>query len=188
VVDWAARKDVPLVVEVKHPHPGDEATLAPLIRSSGLTDPWVISFDGGFAERFEDRAPEITTGVLVHERPLFDKALLGAVVGLVTGIGAALTAGLAALPFAGLVGAQTVAGAVTGYGWIKRKLRRKDLARDVDLHIPGQRLCNRKLVDQAHRLGKDVAVYTVDSARKGRKMEQMGVDGLITNFPERHLG
>ena len=74
VMDWAVANDIALDIEVKHPHPGDEVALAQTVLASGLRDPWVMSFDGDFMDRFEKEAPEIKTGVLIHERPLFDKA------------------------------------------------------------------------------------------------------------------
>lgn len=187
VIDWAVKNDVALDIEVKHPHPGDEVELARTVQASGLRDPWVMSFDGAFVERFEKCAPEVTTGILIHERPLVDKAILGAKVGLVTGLGAALLAGLSPLPLVGALAGGALTGALTGYGLTMSQLRRKDLQRDVDVHIPGKRILNRKVVEKAHALGKEVAVYTVDDRRKGEKVRNWGVDAIISNYPERHL-
>lgn len=186
VVDWAVAQDVALDIEVKHPHPGDENDLAQIVRSSGLRDPWVMSFDGDFVERFEKLAPEITTGILVHERPLLDKTALGAKLGAAVGLTTGLLAGLSTLPWLGAVAGGVLAGAAGGYALTLHNLRRKDLNRKVDLHIPGQRILNAKLVERAHQKGKEVAVYTVDSRRKGQKFVNWGVDALISNYPERH--
>lgn len=187
VIDWAVQNDVALDIEVKHPHRGDEKELAEIVKNSGLRDPWVMSFNGAFVERFENCAPEVTTGILVHERPLFDKAMLGARLGAVAGLTAALASGASALPWVGLVAGGILAGAATGYGLQMHALRRKDLQRDVDVHIPGKRILSKKVVERAHAMGKEVAVYTVDNARKGRKFLDWGVDALISNYPERHL-
>lgn len=187
VVDWAVQNDVALDIEVKHPHPGDEHELAQLVKDSGLRDPWVMSFNGAFVERFEDCAPEVTTGILVHERPLFDKAVLGAKVGAVAGLTAALASSVSALPFVGIVAGGILAGAATGYGLTMHSLRRKDLQRDVDVHIPGKRILSKNVVEKAHSMGKEVAVYTIDDPKKGRKFLDWGVDALISNYPERHF-
>lgn len=181
VIDWSIQNDVKLDIEVKHPHPGDEKELAEIVRGSGLKDPWVMSFDGEFVERFEDLAPEVTTAVLVHERPLLNRAIQGAGLGLAVGLGVGLAAHSPIL--GGVLG--TVAGALGGYRLEKARLRRKDLDKDVDLHIPGSRILSKKLIDKAHRLGKDVGVYTVDSGEKARKFAGWGVDAIISNYPDR---
>ncbi len=182
VLDWAVRNDVALDIEVKHPQAGDEVRLANIIQNAGLRDPWVMSFDGAFVERFENLAPEVTTGILVHERPLFDKSLQGAGVGLLSGLGASLVAGVHPVLGAAL---GTAAGALTGFAATRRSLRTKDLSRDVDVHIPGKRLLTEKLVDKTHEMGKEIAVYTVDKTKQARKFLDWGVDGIISNFAER---
>lgn len=182
VLNWAVQNDVALDVEVKHPHPGDETRLANIIQNAGLRDPWVMSFNGPFVERFEKLAPEVTTGILIHERPLFDKSLRAAGAGLALGFGTALVTGLNPLLGAGL---GTVAGAVTGFGLTRRALRTKNFEREVDVHIPGRRLLNEKLVDKAHAAGKEIAVYTVDKPEQAEKFLDWGVDAIISNFPER---
>ena len=190
VIDWAVANDVALDIEVKHPHKGDEVALAQTVRASGLRDPWVMSFDGDFMERFEKEAPEIKTGVLVHERPLFDNAVKGAKIGGVIGAVAltgALLAGASALPAIGGLVAGVVGGAAAGYGLTMHKLRNRDLKREADVIIPGKRILSSKMVDKAHQLGKEIAVYTVDDSKKGAKFIDWGVDALISNYPERHL-
>lgn len=185
VVAWAVQNDVCLDIELKHPHPGDEHELARTIRESGLRDPWVMSFDGDFMQRFEEVCPEVTTGVLVHERPLFDRALHGAGLGLGAGLGAALVRGMAPLGFAASCVGGLLVGALAGYKAEQANLRRKDLDLDVDVHIPGKRTLNRKLVRKAHEQGKQVAVYTIDKPKKAEKLANWGVDALISNFPDR---
>lgn len=188
VLDWARQHDVPLTLEMKHPLPGEAEKLVEMVRDSQLRDPWVISFKPDFVEKVEALAPEIKTGVLVHERPLFNQALKGSGVGLGVGLAGALLSGLAPLPLVGAVAASGLAGAAGGFALSLRSLRRKDLDRQVDMHIPGRRILNAKVVDRARERGKEVAVYTVDKPRQIRRFTDMGVDGLITNYPERIKG
>jgi glycerophosphoryl diester phosphodiesterase len=42
-----------------------------------------------------------------------------------------------------------------------------------------------ELVEQAHRLDLQVATWTVDDAEAMRRMAATGVDGIMTNFPDR---
>jgi glycerophosphoryl diester phosphodiesterase len=46
-----------------------------------------------------------------------------------------------------------------------------------------QVLVSRRLVAEAHRAGGQVYVWTVDDARRIRALEELGVDGVITNDP-----
>jgi len=41
------------------------------------------------------------------------------------------------------------------------------------------------LVEQAHRLDLQVATWTVDDAETMRALAATGVDGIMTNFPDR---
>ncbi|MBX3169389.1 MAG: hypothetical protein KF760_18460 [Candidatus Eremiobacteraeota bacterium] len=187
VIDWAVKNDVALDIEVKHPHKGDEVGLAQMVRQSGLREPWVMSFDGDFMDRFEKEAPEIKTGVLVHERPLFDNAIKGAKIGGLVGLAGALLAGASALPAIGGLVAGVAGGATLGYSLTMHNLRKRDLQRETDLVIPGKRILSSKMVERAHEQGKEIAVYTVDDVKKGKKFINWGVDALISNYPERHL-
>ena len=187
VIDWAVANDVALDIEVKHPHKGDEIGLAQTVRQSGLRDPWVMSFDGDFMDRFEREAPEIKTGVLVHERPLVDNAIKGAKIGGVVGLTSALLAGASALPAIGGLLAGVIGGGAAGYGLPIHRLRTRDLKREADVVIPGKRILSSKMVQRAHKQGKEIAVYTVDDVKRGQKFIKWGVDALISNYPERHL-
>lgn len=190
VIDWAVANDVALDIEVKHPHPGDEVGLAQIVRQSGLRDPWVMSFQGDFMDRFEKEAPEIKTGVLVSERSLFDNAKKGAKIGGaigLAGMAGALLAGASALPALGGLVAGVLGGAAVGYGLTMHNLRNRDLQRETDVVIPGKRILSSRMVERAHELGKEIAVYTVDDAKKGNKFIGWGVDALISNYPERYL-
>lgn len=50
---------------------------------------------------------------------------------------------------------------------------------------PSLRAVSPDLVTHAHELGLKVYVYTVNRKRALRKMESLGVDGVITNYPDR---
>ena len=60
------------------------------------------------------------------------------------------------------------------------------------LHYPGvaainsyYKLLHRRTVHQAHKIGKKVYVYTVNEEADMNKMIDYGVDGIITNYPDR---
>jgi glycerophosphoryl diester phosphodiesterase len=103
------------------------------------------------------------------------------------GLGTALLAGASALPALGGLLAGVFGGAAAGYGLTLHQLRNRDLQREVDVIIPGKRFINSKMIDKAHQLGKEIAVYTIDDPARGRKLVNWGVDALISNYPERHL-
>jgi glycerophosphoryl diester phosphodiesterase len=44
-------------------------------------------------------------------------------------------------------------------------------------------LVSRRLVEAVHEAGGQVYVWTVDDARRIRALEELGVDGVITNDP-----
>jgi glycerophosphoryl diester phosphodiesterase len=48
-------------------------------------------------------------------------------------------------------------------------------------------LANRRLIDAAHRAKKEVHVWTIDQERQMKRLLGCGVDGLITNHPDRLL-
>lgn len=48
---------------------------------------------------------------------------------------------------------------------------------------PNFRLVDKELLDRVHELGMRMSVYTVNSGRDMRSMIDLGVDGIITDFP-----
>ena len=50
---------------------------------------------------------------------------------------------------------------------------------------PRASLVTRELVEHAHRLDLQVATWTVDDAETMRALAATGVDGIMTNFPDR---
>lgn len=65
-----------------------------------------------------------------------------------------------------------------------------DFASEVEaeaLHIP-KNWANRKTIDQIHAGKKLVRVFTANTAKEIRKLVELGVDGIYTNFAERMIG
>ena len=50
------------------------------------------------------------------------------------------------------------------------------------------RVPDRAFVDRAHRLGLAVNPWTVDAPREHARLLRAGVDGIVTNYPERLVG
>ena len=49
---------------------------------------------------------------------------------------------------------------------------------------PGLGLVNARYVERAHRWGKRINVWTVNDKQDMRRMRDLGVDGIITNYPD----
>lgn len=56
-----------------------------------------------------------------------------------------------------------------------------------DIYSPEYRKVNQKMVDTAHRLGMKVIPWTVNKRSNFMYMLQVGVDGIITDYPNRAL-
>jgi glycerophosphoryl diester phosphodiesterase len=54
------------------------------------------------------------------------------------------------------------------------------------IHIP-LRHASAKVVDRIHAHGQKVFVYTVNASRDFTRLQQMGVDGIFTDYPDRFL-
>jgi glycerophosphoryl diester phosphodiesterase len=59
------------------------------------------------------------------------------------------------------------------------------LAFAVPVHWHGTRIISAPFVDAAHRFGREVYVWTVNDPAEMRALLGLGVDGLITDFPDR---
>lgn len=46
------------------------------------------------------------------------------------------------------------------------------------------RFISRSLIDKIHKLGKKVNTWTVNDAAKMQKLKDLGIDGIITDFPD----
>lgn len=55
----------------------------------------------------------------------------------------------------------------------------------INAGAAGAPIVTRRLVEAAHRAGLLVHVYTVDGRRRMRRLTDLGVDGIFTNFPDR---
>ena len=50
---------------------------------------------------------------------------------------------------------------------------------------PSLRMVTKEMVDEAHKHGLSVFVYTVNEKEDIERMREIGVDGIFTNFPDR---
>ncbi len=70
-------------------------------------------------------------------------------------------------------------------GYIFSKTPEEDLwAGEFDLISVGRKLVTDKLVQNAHNAGKEVHVWTVNKEEEMGKMIDLGVDNIITNYPD----
>ncbi|HEY7349005.1 MAG TPA: glycerophosphodiester phosphodiesterase family protein [Ktedonobacterales bacterium] len=58
-------------------------------------------------------------------------------------------------------------------------------ATGADAIHPDTRLTSRALVENAHTAGLQINVWTVDQPRRMQRLASWGVDGIMTNYPER---
>ena len=58
--------------------------------------------------------------------------------------------------------------------------------RAYSMHVSKRRV-NKKLVERAHKARLELYVYTVNSKADIRRMHEMGVDGVFSNYPDRVL-
>jgi len=63
--------------------------------------------------------------------------------------------------------------------------RGKGLAFQLPVRKLGVTCTSPKVVALAHRLGLEVHTYTIDDENEMRRLLDMGVDGLFTNYPDR---
>jgi glycerophosphoryl diester phosphodiesterase len=56
---------------------------------------------------------------------------------------------------------------------------------DVDFYTIEQVMLTNKLVDEAHRHGREVWVWTVNSSRNMKEVLKYRIDGIITDYPAR---
>jgi glycerophosphoryl diester phosphodiesterase len=56
-----------------------------------------------------------------------------------------------------------------------------------DIYSPEQMLVNKKLIAKCHALNIKVLPWTVDEEKAMIKLKKMGVDGLITDYPDRAI-
>ena len=61
----------------------------------------------------------------------------------------------------------------------------KTLGFKPDIYSPNQILVSRSLVERAHKAGVKLIPWTINSEKDILKMRLLGVDGLITDYPDR---
>ena len=67
---------------------------------------------------------------------------------------------------------------------LANKLLDETVALGVDILSPNHRSVNRGFVREAHRRDLKIIPWTVNSAKRMRELLQMGVDGIISDYPE----
>lgn len=82
---------------------------------------------------------------------------------------------------------EVATGALIGISRLVRPSRQveKALKAKADVLEPPWNFTTPKLIEEAHRIGMPVIVWTVDDQGRMRRLIEMGVDGIATNYPER---
>jgi glycerophosphoryl diester phosphodiesterase len=68
---------------------------------------------------------------------------------------------------------------------LSRKPSSKIFLTNIDVLSINRLSVNRKLVARAKEHGKEIHVWTVNSIREIKKFEEMSVDNIITNYPDK---
>ena len=66
-----------------------------------------------------------------------------------------------------------------------KRVRRYDFADEININY---KYVNPRVVRKMHQMGKKVNVWTVNQPENLKKYMEMGVDGIITDFPDRLKG
>ena len=61
----------------------------------------------------------------------------------------------------------------------------KDLGFTPEVYSPYFKLLTKKSIDHCHELGMKVVPWTINELKDMRKMVEKGVDGIITDYPDR---
>lgn len=73
-------------------------------------------------------------------------------------------------------------------GYIFSKMPDEDIyTAEFDLLSVNKKLVTKEMVEKAHKNGKEVHVWTVNKEEDMRKLIKLGVDNIITNYPNRLL-
>lgn len=134
--------------------------LVETVRSAGIAERTVVqSFFWRTLAHVQAAAPEIATACLTSEQSWLDN------IGRDAGSASAWT-GMNVNDFGGAVPRMVKASGCT-------------------IWSPYFGEVNRAAVDEAHRLGLQVIVWTVNAAEQMRSLIDLGVDGIITDYPDR---
>ena len=165
-----AGTDIGLILEVKTSPdaPADTAepgvigtALVDLIREKRLTDSCIVeSFDWRVMKHVQAYAPEIETAYLTVQQQWLDNVRVG------EPDASSWTAGLDVDDFGGSV--PDLVDAAGGRVWAP-------FFREVDA----------PLVERAHALGLRIIVWTVNETTDMNRLIELGVDGIITDYPGR---
>ena len=78
-------------------------------------------------------------------------------------------------------------GVVTGFLTSNGEKSLDDNLREIgftpDIYSPSYKLATPELVQQAHEHGMKFVPWTVNTLEEMREMKAMGVDGIITDYP-----
>ncbi len=70
---------------------------------------------------------------------------------------------------------------VANFKSVKRNIQK--LGFTPYMYNPAAKICKQKTIEQAHQLGCKVIVWTVNSEKEMKKFMLLGVDGIITDYP-----
>lgn len=68
-----------------------------------------------------------------------------------------------------------------------RRVPRLDSINGIGAILPKHTIIGRRKVSDAHRRGIEVIAWTVDDVEEAKRLARIGVDGIITNDPERMI-
>ncbi len=60
----------------------------------------------------------------------------------------------------------------------------KDLGYQPEMYSPAYTLVSQQLVDECHKKGMKIIPWTVNTVEEMKKMKALGVDGIITDYPD----
>ena len=72
-------------------------------------------------------------------------------------------------------------------GFIYNRTQDEELRHNcpIDVLIPQFKLASRELIEEVHSEGLTVVPFTVNEVPEIKRLLQLGVDGLITDYPEK---
>ena len=189
VLDWAKESRTHVFIEVKKgTRPADfPQQLVELIRDKGLEhEVSVISFDHPVIREVEKQGPEIRTGALYHPRKAVATCQKSALGGALGGALLGLTAGPLGLLGGAVAGA--LLGAVGGKFLATHQLTQVlQKNADLDLACPHWFNLDPVFMQTAHQQGQEVYPYTLNHPVLVKAARGLGVDGIISDHPERYL-
>lgn len=170
LIEQSGNRELRLDIEIKSNPEEPEVTLDParfaeaviaVVRRSGIqAQTTILSFDWRVLAQVQKTAPDIPTVYLTAEQRWLDNIQRDAAQP------SPWTAGLAIDDFDGSV--PRMIKAAGGGIW---SAHHKDL--------------DRSALEEAHGLGLEVMVWTVNEPRQMRRLIDLGVDGIVTDYPDR---